>query len=124
MDNESTLDPSGKPAIKKLDVDAETRRELARFGFDEELLAAFASRAAKREPTVIDGTITGLEPSDGERLPPAGTPDHDRVVARGKQALARGEVGVVILAGGMATRFGGVVKAAVPVAGGKSFLAV
>ena len=51
-------------------------------------------------------------------LPPPGTPEYDRLATRGKQAFARGEVGVVILAGGMATRFGGVVKAAVPVAGG------
>jgi len=116
--------PDPGTAGKKLDIDAETRRELARFGFDEELLAAFAARAAKRESTVIEGTIGALEPGDGEKLPPAGTPERDRLVTRGKQALARGEVGVVILAGGMATRFGGVVKAAVPVAGGKSFLAV
>jgi UTP--glucose-1-phosphate uridylyltransferase len=36
--------------------------------------------------------------------------------------LAAGEVGVVILAGGMATRFGGVVKAVVDVVPGYSFL--
>jgi UTP--glucose-1-phosphate uridylyltransferase len=36
--------------------------------------------------------------------------------------MRRGEVGAVILAGGMATRFGGVVKAAVEVLDGQSFL--
>jgi len=108
---------------KKLDVDAATRKELARFGFDEAQLAAFAVRAATKESTTIAGAIAGLEAADLSKLPPAGTPEHDSVVTRGKQALARGEVGVVILAGGMATRFGGVVKAAVPVTGNMSFLA-
>lgn len=37
-------------------------------------------------------------------------------------ALSRGEVACVILAGGMATRFGGVVKANVPVVQGHTFL--
>ena len=35
------------------------------------------------------------------------------VAEKGEAAMRRGEVGAVILAGGMATRFGGVVKAAV-----------
>ncbi|HET9989148.1 MAG TPA: UTP--glucose-1-phosphate uridylyltransferase [Kofleriaceae bacterium] len=109
---------------KPLDLDAATRKELARFGFDEAQLAAFAARAATKESTTIAGAITGLAAADLSTLPPPGTPEHDAVVTRGKQALARGEVGVVILAGGMATRFGGVVKAGVPVAAGKSFLAV
>src|SRR3954465_7937791 len=106
---------------KKFEIDPKTRKELARFGFDEAQLAAFAARAANKETTTITGAITGLESGDTSALPPPGTPDHDALVKRGKQALARGEVGVVILAGGMATRFGGVVKASVPVAGDKSF---
>ena len=105
-------------------LDAATKRELEKFGFDEQQLAAFAARAAQRESTIIAGEISQLAHGESVELPPAGTPEHDRFALRGKQAFARGEVGVVILAGGMATRFGGVVKAAVPVAGGKSFLAV
>lgn len=108
----------------KIKLDAMTRKELERFGFDEAQLEQFAARAAKREETVIAGEITQLERGESAVLPPAGTPEYDRPATRGKQALARGEVGVVILAGGMATRFGGVVKAAVPVAHGKTFLAV
>ncbi len=112
------------PPPPSLTVDAATRRSLDRFGFDEAQLAAFATRAAKHESTVIAGEVTPLAPGDTAALPPPGTPDHDRLARLGSQAIARGEVGVVILAGGMATRFGGVVKAAVPVAGGLSFLAV
>src|SRR5262249_46565690 len=107
-----------------MDIDKATRAELARFGFDETLLAAFAERAAKEDSTTIAGASGQPEPADLTVMPPQGTPEHDRFVTRGRQAFARGEVGVVILAGGMATRFGGVVKAAVPVAAGKSFLAV
>jgi UTP--glucose-1-phosphate uridylyltransferase len=43
-------------------------------------------------------------------------------VKRGEEAIRAKQVGVVVLAGGMATRFGGVVKAAVPVVGKRSFL--
>ena len=115
------MSDSDKP---RFDIDAKTRRELARFGFDDAQLGAFADRAAKRETATVTGTIGQLEPGDTTALPPAGTPEHDRLVVRGRQALARGEVGVVVLAGGMATRFGGVVKAAVPVVADKTFLAV
>lgn len=111
-------------AASKVKLDSTTRKELERFGFDEAQLELFAARAAKRESTVIAGEISQLEHGESAVLPPAGTPEYDRLATRGKQALARGQVGVVILAGGMATRFGGVVKAAVTVAAGKSFLAV
>lgn len=52
-------------------------------------------------------------------------PDSDeglRFAELGRDALARGEVGAVILNGGMATRFGGVVKGTVEVFDGMSFL--
>jgi UTP--glucose-1-phosphate uridylyltransferase len=106
------------------EIDPKIARELARFGFDATLLASFAERCATRESTTLTGAISPLEPADTAPLPPAGTPEHDRLTTLGKQAIARREVGVVILAGGMATRFGGVVKAAVPVVADKSFLAV
>jgi len=107
----------------KVSIDSTTRRSLERYGFDEAQLAVFVERAAMRESTIIAGEVSQLEHGEAVTLPPVGTPEHDRIAQRGKQALARGEVGVVILAGGMATRFGGVVKATVPVAAGMSFLA-
>ena len=107
-----------------IEIDKTLRRELSRFGFDETQLASFAERAAKHESSTIDAPIAPLLPEDTTALPPPGTHDYDGLAKRGRQALARNEVGVVILAGGMATRFGGVVKAAVPVVEGKSFLAV
>ena len=106
-----------------IEIDKTLRRELSRFGFDDAQLAAFAERAAKPESSTIAGEILALVDRDLTTLPPPGTHDYDRFAKRGRQALARREVGVVILAGGMATRFGGVVKAAVPVVEGLSFLA-
>lgn len=54
-------------------------------------------------------------------------PEHDaRVIAQltalGEDALRRGEVALLVLAGGMATRMGGVVKALVEALPGKTFL--
>jgi UTP--glucose-1-phosphate uridylyltransferase len=101
-----------------MNIDGATRRELARFGFDEAQLERFArslrDNAAATQPYVT-GRIEQLTPGDASVL----TAEHRE---RGLAALRAGEVGVVILAGGMATRFGGVVKAAVPVTHGKTFL--
>jgi UTP--glucose-1-phosphate uridylyltransferase len=95
-----------------------TRQELLRFGFDQAQLERFAARlreGATASQPYVTGTITQLRPGDASLL----TAEHRE---RGLAALRAGEVGVVILAGGMATRFGGVVKAAVPVTHGKTFL--
>jgi UTP--glucose-1-phosphate uridylyltransferase len=96
--------------------------ELERFGFDVEQLGRFADRVAETSDNYLTGTITPPASTDVSALPPRGTPDHAALVARGEQALRDKQVGVVVLAGGMATRFGGVVKAAVPVVEGRSFL--
>jgi len=105
-------------------IDDETRSELERFGFDAELLARFAARANETAKNEISGTITKPTAADVSVLPAPGSAEHAELVARGEQAIRAGEVGVIVLAGGMATRFGGVVKAAVPVAFGRSFLAL
>lgn len=60
---------------------------------------------------------------DIEPMPAPGTPEHAGLVARGKAALNAGELGVVILAGGMATRFNyDLPKGLFPIFEGKSFL--
>jgi UTP--glucose-1-phosphate uridylyltransferase len=57
-----------------------------------------------------------------QTLPPRDSCEYGELVARGEAALAAGQVGVILLNGGMATRFGGVVKGAVPVLEGRTFL--
>jgi UTP--glucose-1-phosphate uridylyltransferase len=105
-----------------LSVDPATRAELARFDFDERLLAAFAARATETRSNVVRGHIEETTDADVSALPAPDAPARAELAALGARAMAEGEVGVVILAGGMATRFGGVVKAAVPVTAGRSFL--
>lgn len=50
-------------------------------------------------------------PDCATELPTPGSPEAQRLREEGEAAIARGELAVVILAGGMATRFGSVVKA-------------
>jgi UTP--glucose-1-phosphate uridylyltransferase len=70
----------------------------------------------------VTGRLAPPEPADVTPLPPLGSAARAALRQAGLRLIARGEVGVVVLAGGMATRFGGVVKAVVPVLGEKSFL--
>ena len=51
-------------------------------------------------------------------LPGPGTPEGRRAAALGREIIGRGEVAAVVLAGGMATRFGSRVKALAPVLSG------
>ncbi len=109
-----------------IDVDAGTRDVLGRFGFDEQLLESLRDRVAagelSPESNVIRGAIEAPRPEDVTPLPAPGDPGYDDARAAGLDALRRGEVAQVVLAGGMATRFGGVVKAVLEAVDGKSFL--
>ncbi len=55
-------------------------------------------------------------------LPPRSTAERERLASIGTDAISRGRVGVIVLNGGMATRFGGVVKGMVEALPGRSFL--
>lgn len=74
------------------------------------------------EATAPTGRVEPLRPGDVVPLPAPGTPAHAEALARGTEALARGELAAVIVAGGAGTRFGGAVKALVPVLGEHTFL--
>jgi UTP--glucose-1-phosphate uridylyltransferase len=108
-------------------LDRETKATLARFEFDAGTFEALRGRVASGALTAESNVVTGrLEPpADGDvtRLPEPGTDGWDVARAAGVDALAHGRVAQVVLAGGMATRFGGVVKGAVEALDGGSFLA-
>ena len=108
------------------DVDENTRATLERFGFDRAVLdrlrASLAENGGQAFAGRIDGEVGLPESGDLTELPSLETAEGRALAAAGREALAKGEVGVVILAGGMATRFGGVVKAVVDVVPGYSFL--
>jgi UTP--glucose-1-phosphate uridylyltransferase len=109
-------------------VDPGTRALLERFGFDEELFESLRRRVASGElsleANVVRGRVEPPLPGDVMPVPGPGDAGYDEARAAGLDALRRGEVAQVVLAGGMATRFGGIVKAVVAAVAGRSFLEV
>ncbi len=104
-------------------LDASLLARLAPWGFDPAQLDTFAARCGHAASSnAVKGTLTLPGAADVRTLPTRGTPEHQRLTKLGLDALAAKKVGVVILAGGMATRFGGVVKAVVPVLEDRTFL--
>lgn len=103
--------------------------QLAEAGFDRSRFLALAATLTdgdaaerRRARNAVKGEVTAPLPSEIAELPPAGSPELERLRARGAAALARGELAFCTMAGGMATRMGGVVKALVEVEGGHTFL--
>ncbi|MEE9125746.1 MAG: UTP--glucose-1-phosphate uridylyltransferase, partial [Planctomycetota bacterium] len=76
------------------------------------------SRANNR----VKGELLAPEGGSILDLPRRDTAECQEIVGLGEKTLARGELGVVILNGGMATRFGGGVKGTIKVLGERSFL--
>jgi UTP--glucose-1-phosphate uridylyltransferase len=102
---------------------------LRRFHADRIPMDALCERlrAAGDDPHAlhrIDDPIEAPSAGCAERPPPAGSAARRALEAEGSAALRRGELGAVILAGGMATRFGSTVKAlaALPLPGEPTFL--
>jgi UTP--glucose-1-phosphate uridylyltransferase len=115
-------------------LDPETRATLAANGFEaswlKQRIAASreASGTARADRNRLPGPARPPAPGDIPLAPAPGTPEHARLSALGLPPLARGELAFVVMAGGMATRMGGVVKALVealppgPGAAGRTFL--
>lgn len=98
---------------------------LKQFGFDLARFAGDASRIAAGTLTESGGLLSGgFSPATGVDEVRWTGDGATRLRELGERALRRGEVAVVVLNGGMATRFGGVVKGVVEVFDGKSFLAL
>lgn len=103
---------------------SDVRATLERHRFDVARFKRLATRLLKEsaEDNYVKGRLAPPNDDDLSRLPPAGTPEHARLQALGEDALRSGRVALLVLAGGMATRMGGVVKALVDAIPGKSFL--
>ncbi len=115
---------------------APLRTRLEAAGFDGERLVALAaplfaraSSGASGAPAAdgadrnrVRGLVEPPRPGDVLDAPAAGSPEHARLSALGLEAIRRGELAMCVLAGGMATRMGGVVKALVPALDGRTFL--
>jgi UTP--glucose-1-phosphate uridylyltransferase len=109
----------------------EVRARLAEAGFQEEWLIGLAggladpaadAKARRRARNVVTGEVRLPAPAEIPHAPVPGTPEHERLAALGDAAIARGELAFCVMAGGMATRMGGVVKALVEACAGRTFL--
>jgi UTP--glucose-1-phosphate uridylyltransferase len=105
------------------------RKRLNGAGFDQEHFLALAATlnegdAAIRRRTrnTIAGKVEAPKPGEIGTLPAEGTPEHERLRSRGVEAMKKGELAFCTMAGGMATRMGGIVKALAEVTGGHTFL--
>jgi UTP--glucose-1-phosphate uridylyltransferase len=99
------------------------RATLERHGFDRARFFALSERVASGAPedNIVRGTVSAPEPHEIAPLPASG-PERERLEGLGRVALQEGRVALVVLAGGMATRMGGVVKALVEALPGRTFL--
>jgi UTP--glucose-1-phosphate uridylyltransferase len=92
--------------------------------YDEALFGELV--AAWRRGEVLEapppGTLQPLRPGDVTPMPRRGTPEHARLAGIGNALLREGRVAALVVAGGAGTRFGGAVKALVPVVEGRTFL--
>jgi UTP--glucose-1-phosphate uridylyltransferase len=113
---------------------ASLRKRLDASGFADDRLVTLAApllARARGEATVdrdernrVEGRVDLPAAEDVLDLPPPGSPAHQRLANLGLDALGRGELAFCVMAGGMATRMGGVVKALVDAFDGNTFLAL
>ena len=102
---------------------------LAAAGFDAEQFSALAAtlhegdaQSRRRTRNSVKGTVSAPTPGEIDKLPPPGSPAYHALRERGEAALRAGELAFCTMAGGMATRMGGIVKALVEVIPEHSFL--
>ena len=108
------------------ELKARQRRLLEEHGFNREVFESLRERYCRGDWQPEDNRLKAQveEPRNGDivAMPERGGERWQRWRQRGLQALESGEVGLLVLNGGMATRFGSVVKGCVEVFDGQSFL--
>lgn len=87
----------------------------------DRLIAQWRAGELTEAPPPPPDMVTA-HPEDVQVLPRSGTPEGDVVLKLGEEAFRNGQVAGVVVAGGAGTRFGGAVKALVPVVGDRTFL--
>jgi UTP--glucose-1-phosphate uridylyltransferase len=110
------------------DLDRDTQALLSAYGFDRALFHDLRARmlrgALSANANRLTADVSPPDASELSALPASGSDASHALSALGLAALRAGQVGCVVLAGGMATRFGGVVKAEVEALPGHSFLSL
>lgn len=117
--------------VERYGIDLVEAETLAAYGFDAEQFDQLRGRLTGSQHSGSDGrdanwVLGSIEPPAADdliRLAPSGTAERDRLAEAGREAVAGGQVGVLLLAGGMATRFGGGVKALAEALPGLTFAA-
>lgn len=116
-------------AVALTTLDSELQERLASGGFEPDHFLALAATlhegdAATRRRTrnCVKGEVTAPRPDEIAKLPEAGSPEHERLRKLCFEAMGKGELAFCTMAGGMATRMGGIVKALVEVIPGHTFL--
>lgn len=117
----TSADEELQRALNELPAAAKHSLEAHGFSRDWLLHQARMSRSGNRS-NVVTGEIDPPADSDILDVPEPESPRHKELRERGEEALRSGECGMAVLAGGMATRMGGVIKALVEAAHGKTFL--
>jgi UTP--glucose-1-phosphate uridylyltransferase len=115
-------------------LDPALRSRLDAAGFDAERLVTLAgplfarargeATADRNERNRVRGLVEAPGADDVRDAPSPGAGDYARLAGLGAAAIARGELAFCVMAGGMATRMGGVVKALVDAFDGNTFLAL
>lgn len=101
----------------------EVTRTLADHHFDVERWLEQAARLAAGSAKADGfGHVSSMTAGDLAEPPAAGSAEWQRLTALGEEALCAGQCALVVLAGGMATRMGGVVKALADAIPGRTFL--
>lgn len=110
------------------ELDPSSRALLQRHMFDAGTFDRLRSdlRAGRLTPglNVVPGVVEAPRPDDLTPMPSPGERNFEEAVAVGAEAIRAGSVAVVVLAGGMATRFGGGVKAVAEALDERSFLEI
>ncbi len=117
----STADLSLQKSLQSLPTAARKSLEQHRFSPEWLLTQAKLSREGKRS-NLVEGQLSAPLEEEVKNLPAPGSADWERYRQRGEKALQEGKCALAVLAGGMATRMGGVIKALVPAVEGLTFL--
>lgn len=123
--------PHPSLALALSGLDAGVLARLAHAGFDRQRFLDLAATLTEGDPrtrrttrNTVKGEVSAPRPGEILHIPAEGTPERARLAKLGQECLDRGEVAFCTMAGGMATRMGGIVKALAKVWDDHTFLSL
>lgn len=112
-------------------LDPAVLARLGRAGFDQGRFLGLAATLTEGDPktrrttrNTVKGEVSAPRPGEVLTIPAEDSPERERLARVGQAALDRGEVAFCTMAGGMATRMGGIVKALAKVWDDHTFLSL